>query len=331
MEALVVSAFGDIDVLQFQEVDDPTPSSDEVSIDVLYAAVNFADTKMRKGEYYSPVNPPFILGREVVGRIRELGESTSGFEVGELVAARTTSGAYAPIATAHHLHVVRIGDVEDAMLQQVGAAPTAVATAILVLDRSARLREGESVLIHGAAGGLGLVMPQIARRYGPASIIGTVSDLAKSEIAEQAGYTHVLLREDFHEHVRDITPRGVDVIVDPVGGAVRSRGLENLAPLGRLVTLGETSSDEQVSMAGPALRNGCITFGGVSFTRYLALDPAAASRLLKEAIDAVLSGEVAFPSLNVAELGNAGEAHAAIESGKGVGKWILRVPGTTSG
>jgi NADPH2:quinone reductase len=325
MQALVVSEFGDVDVLQFQEVDDPMPSPEEVAIDVSYAAINFADTRMRSGAYYSPVTPPFILGREVVGRVREVGSSVRGLEVGELVAARTTSGAYAPISTAHHLHVVPLGDLDEERLQQVAAAPTAVATVLLVLDRSARLQESENVLIHGAAGGLGLVMPQIARRFHPSNIIGTVSDLAKSETAEQAGYTHVLLREKFHEHVRDIAPGGVDVIVDPIGGSTRAQGFEHLAPLGRLVTLGETSSEEQVTMAGPALRNACISFSGVSFTRYLALDPEGAGKLLKEAIHAVLSGEVVFPVLNVTELANAGQAHSAIESGKGVGKWILRV------
>jgi NADPH2:quinone reductase len=325
MDALVVSAFGDIDVLQFQHVEDPMPSQGEVSIDVLYAAVNFADTKMRKGEYYSPVAPPFILGREVVGRIREVGESTTGFEIGELVAARTTSGAYAPIATARDLHVVRLGMLEESRLEQVAAAPTAVATALLVLDRSARLREGENLLVHGAAGGLGLVMPQIARRYNPANIIGTVSDLKKAEIAEESGYTHILLRDTFHEQIRDIAPRGVDVIVDPVGGSVRTYGFEHAAPLGRIVSLGETSSEEQVAMTGPELRNACITFGGVSLTRYLALDPAGAGVLLEEAIQAVVNGDVVFPSLNIADLSDAGEAHSAIESGHGVGKWILRV------
>ena len=97
MEALVVSEFGDVDVLEFQEIDDPTPGPNEVSIDVLYAAVNFADTRMRSGAYYSPIVPPFILGREVVGRVRELGDPAVDLTPGELVAAtsvqwRTLSG-----------------------------------------------------------------------------------------------------------------------------------------------------------------------------------------------------------------------------------------------
>lgn len=325
MQALVVSEFGDVDVLQFQEFDDPTPGPNEVSIDVLYAAVNFADTRMRSGAYYSPIVPPFILGREVVGRVREVGGPGIDLVPGQLVAARTTSGAYAPIATANVLHVVRVGELDEDALQQVAAAPTAVATALLVLERSARIGSGESLLVHGAAGGLGLVLSQVARRHNPSHVIGTVSDMAKVDVAKQAGYTDVLLRSDFHTQIRDIVPRGVDVIVDPVGGSVRVHSFEVLAPLGRIVTLGETSGEDQVAMTGPALRDGCVTFGGVSLTKYLALDPPAAGDLLSQAIDSVASGEVTFPELHVADLEEAWRAHEALESGRGVGKWILRV------
>ena len=218
MRAIVINEFGGPDVLKLREISAPQPGPGQVAIQVAYAGVNYAETMARRGGLHSGLLP-FVPGLEVSGHVLALGEGVEGLRIGQPVAALTGNGGYAEVALAPAIFTFPL-DISSGTVDLMTAAgfPTIVPTAYDLLVHVARLQQGEVVLIHAAAGGVGIIAGQIARHLGAGHVIGTVSTPAKAAYASAFGYNTVILYDDFEQSVRELTNgRGVDIVLEAVG------------------------------------------------------------------------------------------------------------------
>ncbi|MEV5891978.1 quinone oxidoreductase family protein [Nonomuraea fuscirosea] len=317
MRAITIPEFGSADVLRLDEVEVPEPGPGQVSIDVAYAGANFAEILYRRGVVDVPL--PFVPGIEVSGRVRALGPGVEGLSAGQPVAALTIvdGGGYAEVVTTSADLVVPL-DGYDLDLGTAAALPSNSATAFLVLDRVARVEPGEDVLVHAAAGGVGSQLGQAARLLGAGRVVGAVGSPAKIEAARAFGYDEVVLREQVAEAGR------FDVVVDMVGGTARRSGLDLLAPMGRLVVMGNASGAEDVGISADELWFGNKTVSGFNLAAFSAAFPEEAGRALRRAVAAAASGELRV-RVESLRLEQAARAHRRIEAGRTTGKLVLEV------
>ncbi len=256
MRAIVIPRFGEADVLEVWEVAVSQPGPGQVTIDVAFAGVNYAEVLFRRG-VVADLSLPFVPGIEVSGHIRAIGEGVTGLRVGQPVAALTAvhGGGYAEVVAVPMKQVFPLDSLGGSIdLAMFAASPSNVTTAYLVLSTVAHLAAGESVLVHAAAGGVGSVLGQMARSLGAGTVIGVVGSPEKVAPARALGYDHVLLRNQYVEAVREITAgEGVDIIVDQVGGPVRNESLDLLRPLGRHVVMSNASNEEDVAVSANIL------------------------------------------------------------------------------
>jgi len=322
MNAVTIPEFGTADVLRLAEVAIPVPGPGQVAIDVAYAGANFAEVLYRQGVVDVPL--PFVPGIEASGRIRALGAGVEGLHVGQRVAALTIvdSGGYAEVVVTSADLVAPL-DGTGLGLDVAAALPSNSTTAFLVLDRVARIEPGESVLVHAAAGGVGSQLGQAARLLGAGRVVGTVGSEAKIETAKGFGYDEVILRDRLAEAGE------FDVVVDMVGGAMRRASLDRLAPMGRLVVMGNASGAEDVGIAANELWFTNKTVSGFNLAAFAARSPAEVGRALRRAVAAADEGmRVRIESLSLHE---AAEAHRRIESGATTGKLVLDVRNGATG
>ena len=240
MRAIVIPRYGGPAVLRAEERPTPQPGPGELLIAVNAAGVNFADVLARMGLYPDAPKPPLVVGYEVAGVVDAIGSGVSGFRVGDRVFALTRFGGYATHVVTPAGFVYRTPDTLDDV--QAAAIPVTYLTAIIALYRMANLEPGETVLVHGAGGGVGLAATQLARLRG-ATVIGTAS-AAKHDAIRAAGVTHAVdyRTADVASEIRRLTDgRGVDVVLDSIGGSSYAQSYRMLAPLGRLVIYGVSS------------------------------------------------------------------------------------------
>lgn len=243
MRAIVVRELGGPEVLRMEDVAEPRPEPGEVAVSVEFIGVNFTDVRNRVGDGLGMV--PFTPGVEVSGTVSALGPGVESFRIGQRVAAFTRGHAYAEVVTAAEIFTVALPDNLAGRPDAAGMLVT-VPLAVNVVERAARIRPGETVLLHAAAGGVGSVVGQLLRELPGVTLWGTVSDLAKAGFAREHGYGDVMTYADFATRVTALTDgRGVDVVLDPVGGDVLARSLDVLAPFGRLVSYSNISRAPQ--------------------------------------------------------------------------------------
>lgn len=237
MRQIVIPRFGDVDVLRLQEAPAPSVGRDDVRIRVSAAGVNFADVLGRMGLYPDAPKPPFVPGYEVSGVVAECGSAVSHLRPGGRVVALTKFGGYASEAVVPAAQVFPLPEqIADA---EAAAIPVNFLTALVALYKMANISAGETVLVHGAGGGVGIAAIQLARLR-DAVVIGSAS-AAKHDAVRALGADHTIdyRRGDVDGQVRRITNgRGVDVVLDPIGGASFGTSYRLLAPLGRLVIYG---------------------------------------------------------------------------------------------
>lgn len=252
MEQVWITKNGPEEVLEVREAPDPTPGPGEVLIDVHAAGVNFADHLARMGMYPDAPKIPTVVGYEVAGVVREVGSPSVGggtpdgaagagtLAPGDRVFAFTRFGGYSSVVS---LPAAQVFPLPKSLTFEEGAAiPVNYATAYLALYYLGGLRDGESVLIHSAGGGVGIAGTQLAKLRG-ARVFGTASSW-KHDFIRKNGVDHPIdyRSVDFAEAVRSLTDgRGVDLIIDAVGGESFEKGYKLLAPLGRLVCFGVSS------------------------------------------------------------------------------------------
>jgi len=325
MRAILMHEPGGPGVLRLEEVETPAPGAGEVLIEVSVAGVNFADTGMRRGMFHGPGEGglPATPGFEVVGTVAALGKGVFGPDEGTRVVAVLPLGGYAEYAVAPAEAVVPVPEGVD--LVPATALLVQGLTAYGVLHDSARIREGEGVLVQAAGGGVGTLAVQLARLAGADPVIGAAGSAEKLELVESLGADRAVdySRDGWTEEVLEATGgRGVDVVLEAVGGEVGAQAYDVLAPLGQLVTYGGASGESlrppdmwQLNLKGQTVSG----YGGPW------LRPGAAGRA-RDAISGHLrSGEmrvVEGPSFALAE---AAEAHRALEGRATTGKVVLTV------
>lgn len=251
MRAIQINQFGGPDVMQYCEVADPSPSADEVLIDVTAIGINYADTHQTENSYLSPQRLPLIPGIEVVG--------TSN---GQRFLGSVSSGGYAEKAVAHKGAIFPIPDnVSDEAALCVLIQGT---TAWHLLKTMGHLRAGETVLIHAAAGGVGTIAIQLAKMWG-ATVIASTSSPEKSELAMSLGADHVISANsaDLAGDIRKANGgKGVDIVLEMIGGATFDQSLLALADFGRMITFGMASRTAPTPVHPGSLMHGSKTIAG---------------------------------------------------------------------
>ncbi|WP_409467829.1 quinone oxidoreductase family protein [Streptomyces sp. HC307] len=323
MRAVEFREYGAPEVLRIVQAETPEPGPSQVTIDAAYVGVNFADLKAR-AEGYRVESLPFRPGLEVSGRIRAVGPDVEGLRPGQEVAALVNSGAYAEVVVAETATVFPLPEGLD--LRTAATLPTVVPTAHALLHEVGRLRTGESVLVHGAAGGIGTVAGQLARAAGAGALYGVVSSASKAEHALKHGYDEVFTADSFPDDVRRATGgRGVDLVLDPVGGDTLRRGLDVLAVFGRLVSFGNASGAAPWHVGQPELYTQGRSVAGFSILALAQSAPEALRSLAERAFRKVTDGTVSLPVTAEFPLRDAAEAHRLMGGRTSTGKLLLRV------
>jgi NADPH:quinone reductase len=252
MKAIQITEFGGPEKMALIDLEIPTPGPDEVLLDVLSIGINYADTHQVENSYLSQQTLPLIPGIEVVGRTPD----------GTRVLALVSSGGYAQKATAHKAAMIKIPDAvsdEDALTMLVQGS-----TAWHVLKTMAHQKQGESVVVHAAAGGVGVIAIQLAKMWG-AKVIAVASTQEKRDLALSLGADVAIDANDPDLKGAIIAANGgkkVDVILEMVGGPTFDKSLESLAHFGRLITYGMASRVAPTSVAPGALMAGSKTVSG---------------------------------------------------------------------
>ncbi len=328
MRAVQITAFGGPEILAPVELPDPRPGPGELLVDVSVAGVNYIDTYNRSGAY--PVDLPFVLGQEGAGRVAALGPGdTGGFAVGDRVAWANIFGGYAERVAVPADAAVAVPDaVSDDVA--VGAFLQGMTAHFLVTD-CAPAGTGDTVLVHAAAGGVGLLLTQLAAARG-ARVLATVSTEAKADLAREAGAAEVLLTasqqgpgDDLAARVRDLTGgEGVAVAFDGVGRDTFDASLASVRRRGTLVLFGAASGP--VPPVDPQRLNQA---GSVYLTRPKLADYTATRAELTARAAAVFAavadGTVAVRIGHRYPLAEAGQAHRDLEGRRTTGK-VLLVP-----
>ncbi|GAA2505461.1 quinone oxidoreductase family protein [Streptomyces longisporus] len=324
MRAVEFQEYGGPEVLKVVETEVPEPGPGQVSLDVAYTGVNFADLKAR-GEGYRVPQLPFVPGLEASGRIRALGEGVTGLSVGQEVTALTEGGAYADVVLANAATVFPVPAGID--LRTAATLPTVLPTAYALVHAVGRLQPGETVLVQGAAGGVGTVAGQLAEAAGAGAVYGVVSGAAKAAYAREYGYDEVFVGE-FTEAVREATGgRGVDLALDPVGGETFRGSLASLATFGRLVSFGNASSAPAWNVGQPELYPSGVSVGGFSILTLAKTAPGELRSLAERAFAKAVDGTVSLPVTAEFGLEEAAEAHRLMGTRTSTGKLLLRVSG----
>jgi NADPH2:quinone reductase len=302
----------------------PRPGPGQVAIDVAYAGINFKDVMVRRGDPGYAPGWPFIAGLEVAGRVRALGPGVGGFEVGDEVAAYTGSGGLSEVAIADARAVVRVP--EGVALVSAAVAAGVLVTAQLLLHDFGRVRDTDRILVHGAAGGVGAAVAQIARAAGVVALVGTVGDASRIDAARALGYDVVLVRHEIDPAALLLQSEGVDLILDPQGTSLLELDLALLRPGGRIVLFGNASGgalDALPPVSRLLGRNAAI--GGFSLASIAAADPRAIAAALTRTLESIAAGTVHIEVDVLQGLGEVAAAHQALAAGRGAGKYVVRL------
>ncbi len=320
MKAIQVRQTGGPEVLKVVEVPAPQPKENEIVVRVAASGVNFVDIYQREGRYKVPL--PFVLGQEAAGTVTEVGGKVTDWKVGDRVAWTGIMGSYADCVALPFDRAVPIpAGVSD---RQAAAAMLQGMTAHYLAHDTYPLKKGDTALVHAAAGGVGLLLVQMAHRLG-ARVIGTVSTEEKADLARKAGSDDVILytKTDFESEVKRLTGgRGVEVVYDSVGRSTFDRGLNVLRPRGMMVLFGGSSG------AVPPMDLIALSLKGSLFLTRPTLAHYIASReeLLARAnsvLHMISSGELTLRIVHTYPLAEVARAHRELEARKTTGKLLL--------
>lgn len=322
MRAIRVHEFGGPEVMRLETVDDPRPGPGEALVRLDASGVNFIDVYFRKGLYKTPL--PFTPGSEGAGTVVALGEGVSAPRVGDRVASTNFAGSYAELAT---VRADRLVILPDGVSTRDGAAAMLQGmTAHYLTTSTYVLKAGDRCLVHAAAGGVGLLLSQMARRVG-ATVVGTVGTEEKAELARAAGCSHTILytRHDFVAEVKRMTNgAGVHVVYDSVGATTFLKSLDCLVPRGMMALFGQSSGP--VAPFDPQLLN---QKGSLFLTRPTLANYIATTEELRwragEVLAWIRDGSLRLRIDREVPLAHASEAHHALEGRRTTGK-VLLVP-----
>jgi len=305
--------------LEVVEVAEPVGGRDAVVVDVHAAGVAWPDLLLSRGQYQLRPEPPFSPGGEVAGVVRSA-PAGSALEPGMRVAVLTGVGGWQETV------VTTVGNVlplPDEVGLDVGAGIAFnYLTVQFGLRRRARLVAGETVLVHGASGGIGIATLQLAKAYG-ARTIAVVSTPAKQDAAREAGADEVVLAEGFLPRVKELTGgRGVDIVMDPVGGDRFTDSLRALGPEGRLLVVGFTGGDIPTVKINRLLLNN-VSVVGVGWGAFLMVEPAYLQEQWSELRDLLSLGEVVPVPVHSRPLADAAAVLREMDARSLTGKVVL--------
>ena len=324
MRALVCNAFGPPESLNLEQHHAPLPATGQVLVDVKAAGINFPDILMIGGDYQVKTAPPFVPGNELAGIVEAVGEGVSRFSPGDRVIATPTGGAFAEKCVADQHMCLPLPD--KLSFEQGAGFTITYATSYHAFRQSTALKPGESVLVLGAAGGVGITAVEIARALG-AKVIAAASSDEKLGFARQAGadelinYSKVSLRDA----VKELTGgKGVDVVFDPVGGELAQQALRSLAWHGRYLVVGFACGDiPQIPANIALLKEACIT--GVWWGTWAERHPADAQLNMMELAAMVQDDRLKPRVTETYPLEQYAAAFAAITKRRAKGKVVLRM------
>ena len=331
MRTIVIEAFGDPDVLQFQDVEEPVAPAGGYVVSVVTAALNYADLVERRGLYKRDQPLPMRMGKEAAGIVVERHPDATEFDVGDpVIVVRFGGGCYAERIAVEAHEVLR--PPRGFSFAEMASFATAFATAWLSMYEIARVRPGESALIPAAAGGVGTAAVLLARSAGCRPLIGTAGGDAKCSVVTDLGADACVdyLVDDLRDTVRELTGgRGVDYCLESVGGETYDRCLDALAPMGRMVIIGFSSIRADYANAIHRLHpltifQRSISVGGLNldnldFSRRRDMWDALVSHVEEHDIRPVVGRVYPFDEARV--------AHTELESRRSTGKLVLALDG----
>ena len=320
MKAIRVHKYGGPEVLTLEEVPIPEPKAGEARVKIEAIGVNYVDIYQRTGLY--PVQTPFTLGQEAAGIVDAIGEGVTEAKKGDRVAYANVLGSYAEYAVVPAWRLVSVPSKIDA--KTAAALMLQGMTAHYLTRSTYPLKKGETALIHAAAGGVGLLLTQIAKQLG-AHAIGTVSTEAKAQLAKEAGADATILytQTDFVPEVKKLTDgRGVHVVYDSVGQSTFDKSLDCLKPRGYLVLFGQSSGPVPSFDPGKLAAKGSLFLTRPSLLHYT-LDRAELLQRANELFNWTTAGSLKVRIEKTFSLAEAAEAHRQLEGRKTTGKVIL--------
>ena len=320
MKAIQIQKFGGPEVLTLADREIPKPKPNEAIVQIKAAGVNYIDVYFREGRY--PATPPFVNGQEASGVVTETGAEAQGLKAGDRVAYTGVIGGYAEYAAVPANRLVKVPENID--FRQAAAAMLQGMTAHYLCRTTYPLKRGEIALVHSAAGGVGLLLVQMAKKLG-ARVIGTVSTEEKAKLAREAGADDTILytQQDFEAETKRLTDgKGVHVIYDGVGKDTFEKDLNCLCPRGYLVYYGASSGP-----VPPFDLNRLAPKGSLFVTRPTLLHHIASREDLEQRSSDVFrmiaSGDLKLRIEHTYPLGQAAQAHRDLEARKTTGKLLL--------
>ena len=320
MKAIQVSHTGGPEVLTLVDVPVPTPKPNEALVEIKASGVNFIDVYFREGRYPTPL--PFINGQEAAGIVKEVGSEVSDLKPGDRVAYTSSLGSYAEFAAVPAARLVKIP--AELSFEQAAAAMLQGMTAHYLLNGSYKLASGETALIHAAAGGVGLLLVQMAKRIG-ARVISTAGTEEKAQLAREAGADECIVytQADFEAETKRLTDgKGVHVVYDGVGKATFDKDLEVLRPRGYLVLFGGSSGAVPPFDLIKLSQKGSLFITRPTLAHYTATREELELRA-GEVLGAIAKGELKLRIHKSYALAEAAQAHRDLEGRKTTGKLLL--------
>lgn len=320
MKAVQITRYDGPEGLCYDTIDTPEPGTSEIAIDVHYAGANYVEALFADGLVPNPL--PWVPGIEVSGNVRALGDGVNGvggFSVGDAVAALTINngGGYGQVAVTHADLVAPLPAGMDPAL--AAAVPSNTTTALLALEKVARLDRGEHVLVHAAVGGLGSQFGQVARVLGAGRVVGVVGSEEKRQAASDLGYDEVWLRDE----VAEATRQQFDVVVDPVAGPGRLTSLGLLRLGGRLLAVGDAAQAGDQLISSNTLWFSGIGVLGFNLGALSAERPDTVGAYLRRALALVASDEIQVRVSDQVPIQDAPKVLTALRAGTTVGKTVL--------
>ena len=321
MKAIQIAAVGGPEVLTLVDIPVPEPKPNEAVVQIKTAGVNFIDVYFREGRYPAPL--PFIDGQEAAGEVVAVGVDVRNVRLGDRVAYTGTLGAYAEYAAVPAERLVRIPDGLD--FEQAAAAMLQGMTAHYLTHGSYQVKEGDVALVHAAAGGVGLLLVQMARNLG-ARVIGTAGSEEKAQLARDAGADEVIVytEKDFETETRRLTDgKGVNVVYDGVGKDTFAKGLNVLRPRGYMVLFGGASGAVPPFDLLELTKHGSLFVTRPSLQHYLLTREELEERA-NDVLEMITSGRLKLRIHKTYPLSDAQQAHRDLEGRKTMGKLLLK-------
>ena len=307
-------------------VEIPAPGPGQVAIRVTHAGVNFKDVMARRGDPGYVRAWPFIPGLEVAGFVHAVGEGVEESRVGEQVVAFTGEGGLAEFTTADARLTIAIPD--GLAPEMAAAAVGAPLTAMILIDEFGHLKEGETVLVHSAAGGVASAVAQLARQAGAGRLLGTVGDPTRVPAAERNGYDTVVVRGDaLATAIRRATNgRGVDLILDPQGTTALDTDLDIAAPGARIILFGNaTGAPFRPLPPVERMMSGLLTITGFSLAALAARAPERLTSALRDVLGHMTTGTLQLEITVLDGLAAASDAQQSLAEGRGATKYVTRL------